>query len=869
MKPLHVALILLLALGAGAWFLLSGPSAPAPGPVETESDAAPAPPAAGALDLPLAPAAAGIESRETVEPLAAAASAPAAPVYGAPVPEGEGFLARAVEAESKKPIPFAEILFVDVGNLDQEAIQARMAELRDVDALIEALAVRYRAGADGTVRLPLPTREVWAAARKDPWFGMSMETGVPRDGLTIECQLSQSVAARVRDERGRPQAGIPVDLRVQDDDRSNRVISIVTGEDGLARIRRLELFLRDAPSTRGWSLAIGGFLGVTVAQEFDPASPPAEPLELLLPACGQVEVRVTGLSGAPWADPAMVDLRAIVPGATEMDERFRDRDGMNFTFLKEGSARVVPVGLGLHFRARVMRPDGSLVGEAEGPGPVSAGETALIAVAERGGSSFVTGRVLGADGKPAAGERFELRLETTGAEGGNSMRGHDLRTDAAGRFRFHVEEPVLPEGSKRKLTVRQRARGSSAPTASADLSWSLPPGESDLGDLLLGMAPLVAAGIVVDEAGEPVANAHVVLQEKKHYGAGHAEFYWNWIEGGEAFTQADGLFALHAAAGDGEYQVSCLSSDLWCDGVTVRPGATGLQLVLRRGGSLAGKLLADEGIELTDLIVDLNLPDAQPDPFNRNSTQVQHDGAFSVPVLRPGTYGLSLRAASTGHVYLELPGFTVTAGEACADPRLNPLDARGLIRGILLRVRDADGNSVERFSVFVIRPNGETDNFYGHEAQLRIPLADAQADLVVQSDGFLRARLTGVSGDQTVTLQRAPRVRIQVTNPEAIPAGFELMLRLDPSADRELRIWSDSNATMGADGWADCAATAIGPCSVNAVLMMRTENGTRGWGIPTGLGEIQVRDTGTPQTIQLTLLEEEIAKTVERLRQND
>ncbi len=868
MKPLHVALILLLALGAGAWFLLSSPPAPAPDAGTTDPAAAAAPPAAGVLDLPEARPAAGIESRETVEPEAASGAQPA-PVYGTPAPEGEGFLARAVEAESKQPIPFAEILYVDVGNLDQQAVQARMAELRDVDALIEALAVRYRTGADGTVRLPMPSREVWAAARKEPWFGLAMEEAVGRDGLTIECQISKSVAARVRDERGHAQAGIPVELRIGDGANDDRVISIVTGDDGIARIRRLEIFLREAPSSARWSLAIGGHPGALIAQSFDPENLPAEPLELLLPACGRVEVRLTDATGAPWTGVAMVQLRQVLPDEANPDADRRQRDAEAMALAQNGAASFAPAGLGLQFHARAMREDGSLIGEASGPGPIQVGQSALIAIAERGGNSFATGRVIGEDGKPLAAERFELRLETSGPSGSNSSSSHDVRTDAQGRFRFHVEEPLLQDGTQRELTVRQRQRGASSATASADLSWNLPPGDTDLGDLRLGLAPLVASGVVVDEAGEPMSNAHVVLQEKKSYGPGATEFYWSWIQGGEVFTQADGAFAVHAAVDGGEYLVTCMSSDFWCEGQMVTPGATGLRLVLRRGGTLAGTLLADPDVDLTDLTVELTDPAAAPDPFGRNSAAVGRDGAFSLRALPPATYTLRVRGGNSGHNYLELSGFTVVAGEACADPRLTPLDARGMIRSILVRALDADGKPIQQFSVFVIRPDGEINNEYAHGGELRLPLADPSADLIVQSDGYLRAHLTGVSGDQTVTLQRAPRVRIQVTNPELVPAGFELMMRLDPVADRELRVWSDSNGTMGADGWAECAATAVGACTVSAVLVLRTEFGTRGWGVPTGLGEIQVRDAGAPQTFQITLLEEEMAKTVERLRQND
>lgn len=867
MKPLHAAALLLLALALGAWFLLSSPPASAP---QTEfgpaAAAAPEQPAAGVLDPSLTPPAApsGIESRETVMPETGAAAA--APLYATPAPEGEGFLVRAVEAETQKPIPFAEILFVDVGQLDQQAVQARMAELRDIDALIEALATRYRTGADGTVRLPLPTQEVWAAARKDPWFGLAMENAIPKDGLTIECQLSLTVSARVVDEQGTSQAGVPVDLRIGDENRMDRVISILTGADGIARIRRLEMFQRDTSGSARFSLAIGGPLGMTVEKEFDPAALPAEPLLLVLPPSGRIEVRVSDAAGQPWTAPAIVQLTILEPDALAGSLMEQRGEGTS-ALLGEGVASFTPAGLGRQFHARATRADGGLIGEAAGLGPVAAGETARLDIAERAGNSFVVGRVLGNDGQPLASARLERGLEVR-AGGGHRSDSDNFRTDEAGCFRILIENPEWKEGTERTLTVRQRQRGVSPAIARVDLSWPLPPGDVELGDLHLAQAPLVAAGTVVDEAGNPVANAHVTLQEKHSYGAGANEFYWNWIQGGEVFTGGDGSFTLRAEVESSDFLLSCMSSDYWCEGVMIRPGVTGVQLVLRRGGSLSGTLLTDEGADLGDILIELSDPAAPPDPFGRGTTQVEKSGHFAFRVLRPGSYNLRMRLGSSDFVFLELPGLVVSAGEACPDPRLDPLDARGLIRSLLIKVVDADGDPVNQFSVFRIQPGGETNNYYGHSGELRLPDDGNPAHLIVQSDGFLRTQLQGVSGDQTVTLRRAPRVRIQITNPELVPAGFELMVRVDPVADRDLQIWSDSHGTMGADGWAECAAVATGASTVQLVLLLRTESGSRGWGIRTSLGEIEVRDVGGAQTFQVTLSEPEIAETVEFLRKD-
>lgn len=866
MKPIYAVAALVLALTIGAWLLISPESKVEPD-VGREAAPAAAPLAPGVLDasavpLPVSPG--GIESRTAVDPLPAADLAETS-LYAAPAPDGEGFLVRVVEAESKKPIPYADILFVDVGQLDEQAVQARMAELRDIDALIEALATRYRAGADGSVRLPLPTREVWVAARKDPWFGMTQEQSIPSGGITIECQLSLSVAGRVVNEVGVPQAGIPVDLLIGDEDRKDRVISIVTGEDGIARIRRLEMFLRDAGRAQT-ALAIGGLLGMTVAQEFDLANPPSSPLELVLPPCGMVEVLVEDADGKPWAVPAMVHLTIASPDQADENDADQNRGAGSSAFVKDGFAQFTPAGLGQIFHARASRADGSLIGEMAGPGPLNAGDRVRLVVREFTGSSFVVGRVLGLDGKPLASARLGIEIEQRGP-GRGSSQGNNLRTDPAGRFRYQIEDPSLPAGVKRTLTVSQNPRGSSGAAAKLDLSYNLPPGDVDVGDLRLGLAALVASGIVVDEEGRPVANAHVVMQQKVAYGSAAEEYYWNWIQGGEAFTLADGLFALHNDAEGDEFMISCRSADFWCEGVVTARGTGGLRLVLRRGGSLRGTLLVDEGMRVEDLRVELSIPGAPPDPWGRNTAPVQKPGNFVLNVLPPGNYTLRLRDNQSDFTFLELQGLAVVAGAACDDPRLNPLDARGRTASFMLRAQDAAGKPIPQFSVYVMEHGEEMTNFWTQDGEIRLPMTGRPVDLIIQSEGFLRASVPGVSSDQTVTLRRAPSVRIQITNPGLVPAGFTLMVRLDPVADRELQIWSDSNAIVGADGWAECPAVAYGVSTIQAVLMLRTESGSRGWGLHHDLGEIEIRDGGAAQVFQITLNEEDVAKTVERLNQ--
>src|SRR5205814_41116 len=100
-------------------------------------------------------------------------------------------------------------------------------------------------------------------------------------------------------------------------------------------------------------------------------------------------------------------------------------------------------------------------------------------------------------------------------------------TDAQGRFRLLVPKWVAERHARRLLVMKDR-RGvgtleeiqaaASRPVRQArvELPLDLPKGDHELGDVVFKVPPLVASGLVLDEAGRPVPKAYVSLSSRTY-----------------------------------------------------------------------------------------------------------------------------------------------------------------------------------------------------------------------------------------------------------------------------------------------------------------------------------------------------------------
>lgn len=129
-------------------------------------------------------------------------------------------------------------------------------------------------------------------------------------------------------------------------------------------------------------------------------------------------------------------------------------------------------------------------------------------------SSFIRGWLVGPDGQPLKSHRIRATERARGS-GRRSSHTTELECDADGKFRLKLEEPFDPAAFGAKRTVQFEARSyesrSELLATTLDLTRVLPEGDTDVGKLVLTLAPVIVAGVVVDPIGQPVAGASAVV----------------------------------------------------------------------------------------------------------------------------------------------------------------------------------------------------------------------------------------------------------------------------------------------------------------------------------------------------------------------
>lgn len=857
MNRILLVVFLLAAIGAGIWLLMQGGSAQEHRATELSQPetAAPEPGIWRGAEYVVPPPSS--LQRDAAPP--AADAAPAAPLYAAPAPEGQGFLVKVVRKDEGTAIPFADVFFVDVESLDQQRTLAAQAEATSLLDMIEQLAVRYQAGADGSVRLPLPAGSVFLAARKDSWFGSFDNQVIPTEGLLILCTQMSAVSARVTDAAGRPQAGVPVQLRVTESGLDQAVLTVRTDEQGIGLIQPLDMLTRNDTADVRFELALGGTLAETVRHEFDPRHPPAAPLELTLPPHGILEVRVLTADGKPWPEPALI--QALARDAEEVDGRM-ENEGLS-GLLREGALRLRPAGLGQPLRVRAIRPDGTTIGELVCEGPARDGEVLPVNIQEQSGAAHVVGRAMREDGQPLAKTRLSYEIRVTNFGFSSSDAGQIVTADD-GSFQLAIEKPNLDEGAERIFVLSTAPVNGVQLIAETDLSWSLPPGVTDLGNLLLAQPALLVSGWVVDESGRHLPGVPVQARPQVYFDKDR--FSWDWNANFYARSDEQGAFSIYGNTDSAKIRVTGQMGEHWCAGADVAPGSTDVRVIMNRAGRVAGLILLDPGTKAEGFVIQLASEMEGDREVTHWAALVLADGSFNFTTVPPGVYRVEISPLGAGEPLASFDGLLVRAGEDCPDPRLNPIDLRGLLRVIRVRAVDEAGKPLRHFQVIENQADGNFMRYWANEDEVLIPMRAEPSDMQVMHDGYLTVRLEDVKQDAEVRLSPGPRIRITFSGIENLPPGHRLQVGLS-AADGAVEKTYASSVDVDASGTAEFNAALTGVVGVSLVMYGTVDGVTHGAWIELPNAEIRIQSLAGTQTFTMNVDPEKLRAAVDQIAQ--
>ncbi|HEX5054179.1 MAG TPA: hypothetical protein VFZ65_20540 [Planctomycetota bacterium] len=772
-------LVLVAALGAAAiWWAQAGTGEPPPaalpdaqGAARAAAGAATAAPAATRLDATVA-------AEVGAELLVTPADAPRVDVH-------------IVLADSGEPVADAEVEWTD------ELSRARLEQLppdRQQRARAAGLAAWHgRSDSRGIVRVHLgdPTE---VRARKGELTGSldCYRDTVPPEGFRVELFEDRPLQVRVRDGQGRPVAGVELRIRCEGA-RSTYATGRreYTGPDGLATFEHL----RDIDQRRntGWERArdeqwiVQAATGdrTSGAATFDPLAPPRSPIDLTLPPCGSVRVRVesggTELTGR-------LSLRVFGDGGPNMFLEPAAGDG-------SGDGVLFPfVVLGREVEATARL--GPLTARERGMGPRQVGEQRVLVISLDAEQPVLTGRLVDAARQPLGNRSFRYDLPGCTTE--------TSTTDAEGRFRFAAPKRPAPKpgaGRPQRPLRIEVAREPEPPLRGELVLPPLRPGLQNLGDLRLEAWPLLVRGRFV-AGGQPAEGQYWVEVQC----AARAESdRWQAQQDVDLRHAAGGVFSVYGVAGPGPYRLDVLDYRvLPRPPIVFSPGTDDLVVPIDLGAPLIATLLAPDDLP-PGVVVGLG-PEGQSGEVGaerlRPWISEQKRGRSSVEWrgLPPGKYSLEVRLYGFAPPLRTFAGIEVPQ-PAPADPRL-VIDLRQDIETLTLRTRsaygEADAATADGLLMSLPLPDTALASAWSlNTGYVQLVVPARAVDLLVVAQGFQPQRATGVRGSVTVALQPWPAVELVLAPPVSLPEGFELRARLQGDVEpRRYRLVDDGDERL-------------------------------------------------------------------------
>jgi hypothetical protein len=766
----------------------------------SRSDVGPPPPAADPVGLPTAEPAAEVETAgDMVAPGATDEDAAEAPADSDPAAERVDAepavdptrAPRVQVVRDNPPVAVADAIVHYVTKEQAEVFLRARKQTMPRYEWPEALGQRARTGADGIVQLPATETPWLCAAAVGDEFAFTVVP--PGERLVVmHLVLDETVTVHATHGEERAAAGLPIALLQRAG--NNQVRPVWQGEaaaNGRAVVRHFQLLLEKQSSEKGaqqprYAALAMAPLQAPVAVEFS-RPVPREPIRLVLPPIGSLEVQLTDHRGTPLLTPAVVI--AQVERKEEPTQPFPFAAG--FTNRRQqkpvGAEPVLLpfVGANTPLRLSARFPGDPRRAAQLSPltGPGQADEQKHIALPLAAHHVVLAGRLLlptrlpvAAAATPAVLWRADRDLDT-----------YTLHTIADGRFdlvlgaRSDATEYCLEVRCTPPMVITTAW----APTAAAAPPLlgarlhvpGLQGGQRiELGDIVLGEAPVLTAGVVVDDSGQPVAAASVVVQQEEPPRPGRNEQRgdpWRNLPLLATSTEQDGTFVLHGALPPGRLRVRADTNLHFADSVPLQSQGQQLRIRIDRNGILNGRVLLPDWVADGTVTLTMRPFDEQQ---KRNTQSVglvrRGGGRFTVQPLAPGRYDAIVAVRNLPEPLCVLQDVFVRPGET-RDDRMLPLDLSQALFRFRLRAVDAGGRRVPLDSPILARmrkQDGSTAEagFRFQKGLAELVATTSMLDLVVFAPGCAVQKLTLGPGEHDVFMQRLQPALVELPGARAL-----------------------------------------------------------------------------------------------------
>lgn len=740
-----------------------------------------------ALAEPVAP---GVAPRRRELPVAGRGIAP---------PADSGPRLRVVDATRGEPIADAEVALLELGGVPRSelAVRWRLAQRA------EESGKRVRSDAAGRVALKVKRGDLFAVGRTRDRYGM---IGVQASQHDTELRLfvDGPIEVLAHDAQGAALAGLPLALAYYHESSGafERCALAISDAQGRAAFEHGRAWLEMVRPV-GLLVLADGVFGELVKREVT-LDDLGAPVPLPAPSFGTVTVKVLDFEDREVKSGASV--KPLAPGVVK-PVRAAPSDG-RFRFA------AVEVGLAARFSAMLY---GERVGPIEGTARVSRpGEEVELVLGGASSVPVLALRVLDEQGAPLAAQTLQVQLAAPLA-GASPHLVSPVTTDAEGRLKLFLAGWSAGGGALRLIAHASGER--TLRTALVEVPVALRLGEQTLGDVQLVGLPFLASGRVVDQIGEPIANANVNVLGFNSDGK-------SWRDMGvAALSDADGRFWIEAELPATELFLRASAGDCQRGApLSFARGARGVELSLERWASLEVVALLHQELEPQDLSVTWTVVDVAANTrqtFSLGPSVLQRPDGLRWVAYRDG----KLRA---GRGTLEIRALT-TPVEVFEDVELRPgpnpglfaeLDLRDVVRILNLSIRDQSGREVEAGEIR-FRASGSEEPWLPcrfTKGRARILALAPELDLSVFGAPGRATLFERVRSDATLVLDGPlwARVELEGGNPVRAPDTLRLAFTLVDARGAEVAqvVHSTWEALLDEDGRARVAFAAPGTYSV-------------------------------------------------------
>jgi hypothetical protein len=654
----------------------------------------------------------------------------------------------------------------------------------------ESLGQRARTGSDGIVQLPA-TETPWlcAASVGDEFAFTVVPPGERLVAMHLVLDETVTVLATHTDER--PAAGLPITLLQRT---GNDVKTVWQGDaaaNGRAVVRHFQLVLEKQPAEkqappRFAALAMAP-LPEPVAVEFS-RPVPREPIRLVLPPIGSLEVLLTDHRGTPLLSPAVViaqlerkeEPSQPFPFATGLCNRRQQKPVGDQPVLLPFIGANAPLRLVARFpgdrrgaslspltgpeqpnekktrRAAARRPPrrargasvsahAFAVGERhDARGALARGPRPRHLHAAHDRRWALRPRALGPDRRERVLARSALRtadgqdhrlgarhrgIATTGARRTRARAGAARR--AAHRARRHRASRSAGAGVRPRRRRQGRARGRRERRRAAGRACASGPQRS-----------------------EPRAMAQPALLATD--------------------TGQDGAFVFHGALPPGRLRVRADTNQHFADSVPLHSQGQQLRIRIDRNGILNGRVLLPDFVADGTVTLTMRPFDEQQQKRDTRSVGLgrRGGGRFTVQPLGPGRYDAIFAVRNMPEPLCVLQDVFVSPGET-RDGRMQPLDLSQALFRFRLRAVDASGRNVPLDSPILARMRKQDGSiaeagFRFQKGAAELIATTSQVDLVVFAPGCAVQKLTLGPGEHDVYVQRLQPALVELPGARAL-----------------------------------------------------------------------------------------------------